>query len=344
MSSFSDLSQISDITSISRVSRSNCSRIIGRVDSLQSLFEQQCSFTHNASRNAINPHQGINHLEKTIKSLISCEESISDHIKNKIILECIKEASMNKKETLSEDVVIKLKGLLLIHDVNKYMHLSSVSKDMQEELNVLGITDLPTYNFSYEEMLDIKCYVETLLREKIHDYILRYEQMGGNMKSLLRTRDFNTHKKLFEPHEVQILHWKDKVEELSAQYETDIVKCKTLMDKWNQHKYEDVNQIYLEKAEYILLRAQVAEVQARITKLSCIMKMYKETTVTIDAYKVLNAIMDEKLSTVTNEVKEKVNLKQQYENLQNTEYDEVLQTYLQFCKAIKTKKQILQKL
>nr|XP_034185834.1 uncharacterized protein LOC117606912 [Osmia lignaria] len=344
MHSFGDLSHISDIQSISRISRSNSSRIIGRVDSLQSLFEQQCSLTHNASRNTINSTYGSNHIEKTVKCLTSCEESIGEHVKSKIILECIKEASTNEKKTLSEDVVTKLKGLLLIHKLNKYMHLPSTLKDLQEELSILGITDLPKYNFSCEEILDIKCYVETLLRDRIHEIILRYEQLGGNMKELLRSTDFNTHKKLFEPQAVRIFHWKNKVEELYVSYEVDILQYRTLMNKWNELKYKDTSQIYLEKAEYMLLQAQVAEVQARITKLSCIMKMYKETPTTVDAYKTLNAALDEKLFTIMNEIKEKENLKQQYENLQNTEYDEILKTYLHFCKAIKKKKQILEKL
>ncbi|KAK1132378.1 hypothetical protein K0M31_016486 [Melipona bicolor] len=336
MNSSSDLSQILDI---SRISRLNCSRIFGRVDSLQNLFEQQCNLSYNTNI------QESNHLEKTIKCLASCEDSIAEHVKNKLILECIKEALINVKGTLSDDVVVKLKRLLLIHELTIYMHLPSTSKNMQEELNILGITDLPKYDFSYEEISDIKCYVETLLREKIHELILRYEQLGGNMKKILRLIDCNMmRKKILESDEVQIFQWKDKIEELCNQYEADIMKCKTLMNKWNILKYKDVSKIYLEKAEHILLQAQVAEVQAKITKLSCIIKMYKETPVTIDAYRILNTTLDKKLFATLDEIKEKKNLKKQYEELQNTEYSEILKTYLHFCKAIDKKKQILEKL
>ncbi|CAL7943166.1 unnamed protein product [Xylocopa violacea] len=341
MNSFSDLSQMSDLQSISRISRVNCSRICGRIDSLQNLFEH-CSLSNNISKNTVN--QGSNHLEKIVKSLTLCEENIGDYIKSDIILKCIQEASRNVKRTLSDDVVTKLKGLLLIHELNKYMRLSPMSTSIQEESSVLGITDLPKYDLSYEQMLSIKCYVETLLREKIHAFILRYEQLGGNVKEVLKSTDCNMRKKLFESHAVQILTWKDKIEELCGQYEADIIKCKNLINKWNKLKYEDVSRIYLEKAEYILLQAQVAEVQAKITKISCIMKMYKETPVTIDAYRMLNITVEEKLFAIMNEIKEKENLKKQYENLQNTEYDEVLKIYLNFCKAIKKKKQILEKL
>ncbi|CAK9816905.1 hypothetical protein ANTPLA_LOCUS9162 [Anthophora plagiata] len=342
MSSFSDLSQISDIHSISRISRSNCSRIIGRIDSLQNLFEQQCSLTHNSNKSAVN--QRTNNLEKCVKCFILCEENIGEHIKYKVILECIEEATKNVKGTLSEGVVTKIKGLLLIHELNKYMHLPSTLKNIQEELTILGIVDLPKYDLSYEEVLDTKCCVESLLREKIHNFILRYEQQGGNMKEVLRLTDCNMRKKLFESYEVQLLQWKDKIEELCAQYEADIMKCNSLMNSWNELKYKDTSKFYSEKAKYILLQAQVAEVQAKITKLSCIMKMYKETPITIDAHRMLNTAIDEKLFSVMSEIEEKENLKKQYESLQNTEYDEVLKTYSDLCKAIKIKKQILEKL
>lgn len=343
MNSLSDLSQISDIHNISRISRVNCSRLIGRIDSLQNLFEQQCSLSSNTSR-TIQSNQGSNHLEKAVKCLSLCDESVGEYVKCKIIMECIKEASNNVKGTLSNDLVNKLKGLLLIHDINKYMYLPPTSSSNMQALNVLGIIDLPKYDLTYEENLDVKSRVETLLREKIHDFILRYEQFGGNMKEVVRSNECNAHKKMFEPDDVQILQWKDKIQQLCIQYETDIMKFKTLMNKWDGMKYKDMNTIYFNKAEYILIQAQVAEVQAKITKLSCILRMFKETPVTVDAHKTLNTALDEKMFSVMNEIKEKQHLKSQYETLQNKEYDEVLKTYLDFCNSIKKKKQLLHKL
>ncbi|XP_054015244.1 uncharacterized protein LOC128896088 [Hylaeus anthracinus] len=342
MSNYGDLSQISDIHSISRISRVSCSRLMGRADSLRNIFERQCSFTRNSSRNITNLNQGTNYLQKIIRCFNQCEESISEHVKSKIILECIKEAALNVKGILSENVVNKLKGLLLIHECNKYMHMPSTSNNLHEKLTVLGIRDLPNYVLSYEEIINVKCYTETLLREKIHSFILRYDSLGGNMKEIMRSTESNVRTTLFDIHEVQMLEWKDKIEEMCSQYEVDIVKYRTLINKWKNLKYKDTNAIYLQKAEYILLQAQVAQVQAKITKLTCIMRMYKETPVTIDAYKILNAAIDEKLFVTMNEVKEKENLKKHYESLQNSEYDEVLKTYLYFCKAIKIKKQILE--
>ena len=344
MSRFTDLSQLSDLQNISRISRLNCSRMMGRVDSLQNLYEPQHSFTSNASRNVTNSNQGTVQTQKAVKYLTLCEESIGEYAKSKIILDCLKEASLNAKRSLSAGVVTKLQGLLQIHEVNKYMHLPSNSKNAQEESMVLGITDLPKYDFTYEETLSIKCCVETILREKIQKFLLRYEELGGNMKEVLRSTDCNMRKKLFEPHDVQLLQWKDKIEELCAQYRADIAKCRILINNWNQLKYQDISRTYSEQAEYMLLQAQVAEVQAKITKLSCIMRMYKETPVTIDAHRILNTAIDEKLFAVMNEIKEKENLKKQYENLQNTEYDEILKTYLHFCQAIKKKKKILEQL
>lgn len=147
---------------------------MGKLDSLQNLSGQQYSLIHNASKIGTNQNQESNHLQKAAKCLTLCEESIGDHIKSKVILKCIQDATTNTKETLSKDVVSKLKGLLLMHEVDKYMHLPSTSKKKQEKLTVLGITDLPEYDLSYEEKLDVKCSIEASLREKIHDFILRF--------------------------------------------------------------------------------------------------------------------------------------------------------------------------
>ncbi|XP_076246801.1 uncharacterized protein LOC143186869 [Calliopsis andreniformis] len=345
MNSFGDLSHISDIC-IPRISRLNSNQIIGRAESMPNLLEQQSCFSHSTSKNVTHPNQDYNHLQKAVKYLTLCEESIGEFAKNEIVLDCLKEVSLNKKGTLSEGVTNKLRGLLSIHELNKYMRLSLPATSLgnvQEESSVLGITDFPKYDFTHEEVLDIRCYVETLLREKIHEFVLRYENLGGNMKEVLKSTNCNMRKKLFEPYEIQLFGWKDKIEELCSQYEADILKAIALINQWNTLKYQDTNQIYLEKAEYLLLQAQVAEMQAKITKLSCIIKMFKETPITIDAHRILNAAVDEKLFVVMNEIKEKENLRSQYEKLKNTEYDEVLKTYLHFCQAIKKKKQILEK-
>nr|XP_033325472.1 uncharacterized protein LOC117219996 [Megalopta genalis] len=341
--SFSDLSQISDIHSISRISRVNCSRLMGRVDSLQNLTDH-CNFINSTNRSTICQNQGSNHLQKAIQNLALLEESIGNHAKNKLILKCIKEASMNTNKTLSEHTVSKLKGLLLIHEINEYMHLPPTSLNVQEKLTILGITDVPEYDLDYEEKLNIKCYVEALLREKIHDFVLSYKQLGGNMKEVMRSNDCNMRKKLFQPYEIEMYQCKDKIEELCEQYKADITRCKSLLDSWRNLKYKDLNRIYLEKAEFVLVEAEIAKVKAQITKLSCIKNMFMETPMTIEAYKTLNSILDEKLFATMNEIKQKENLKKQYDNLQSAEYSSILKTYLQFCKAIQKKRQILEKL
>ncbi|KAG7205365.1 hypothetical protein KM043_007365 [Ampulex compressa] len=342
MNSFSDLSQLSDISSISRISRSNNSRFITTTDSLHNLLEYQSNITHNASKISTTSNSGNSCLEKAYKSLSLCEDSTADYVKNKMIVDCIKEASSNAGKRLSENVVAKLKGLLVLHEMDKYMHFPPTVKHTQEELTVLGITDLPKYELGYEERLDIKCCVESILREKIHKFILRYESSGVVLKEILRNNERNAPSRLLESHSMRILQWKDKIDQLCTQYEVDILKSKDLIEKWSQLKYKDMTKIYLIKSEHLLLQAEVAEVQAKITKLSCIMRMFKETPTTIHAFKMLSEIVEEKLNALTNNIRNKEDLKKSYDNLKGTEYDNVLKNYLHFCKAIKKKKQILE--
>lgn len=137
------------------------------------------------------------------------------------------------------------------------------------------------------------------------------------------------------------VQWQNTIEELILQCRSDLSEYASLIDKWNKLKYEDMSQASLEETEHLLLQAQVAELQAKITKLSCTIRMFKETPSTVDAFRALNRLVEEKLEEVTDEIRQKEDLKKLYDNLKNTEYDQVLQTYLQLCNAIKRKKHIL---
>lgn len=168
----------------------------------------------------------------------------------------------------------------------------------------------------------------------------RYEAIGGNIKEALKSNEYNMRYKNLEC-DMRIIEWKNKIEEAIVEYESALQKYTNLMSKWNTLKYEDMSKAYLEKSEYLLLQAQIAELQMKISKLSCKIKMFKETPTTIDAFRLLNQVLEEKLKTVTDEIHQKEKLKRLYENLKNTEYDQVLKNYKEFCKAIKKKEQIL---
>ncbi|XP_011139956.1 uncharacterized protein LOC105183471 isoform X2 [Harpegnathos saltator] len=171
--------------------------------------------------------------------------------------------------------------------------------------------------------------------------ILRYETLGGNVKETLKSNEYNMRYKNLECYNTQIMEWKSRIEEASLEYESALQKYINLMDKWNKLKYEDMSKTYLEKSEHLLLQAQVANLQAKITKLSCRIKMFKETPTTIDAFRLLNQVIEEKLKAVTNEIHQKEELKKLYENLKNTEYDEVVKNYTELCKAVKKREQML---
>lgn len=159
-----------DISSISAISQSS-SRLISRVDSSQSLLDNHSSTVRSSDRLAIT--QETNAIEKTINYLILCEENINEHIKTNIVYQCLKKASLNHKDVLSRSTASKLRILLLIHELDKYMHLPSTSEHMQDKLMLLGIIDLPPCILNLDEKLEVKCCIETMLREIIHDMILR---------------------------------------------------------------------------------------------------------------------------------------------------------------------------
>lgn len=105
------------------------------------------------------------------KALGSCEESSSDYAKLKLISDCLTEIVVIKSNGIEKDTLTKLQELLKIHRVKKYVHLPNTSKEVTEEITMLGLCDLPKFEFSYEEQLAIKSCLEAKLREKIHSFI-----------------------------------------------------------------------------------------------------------------------------------------------------------------------------
>lgn len=159
-----------DISSISAISSSS-NRLFGRGNSLLSSLDH--SSVIKGSNNKPTTNQETNANDKAVKSLVLCEESIHEHIKANIVYQCVKEASLNQNNILSKSIASKLQALLSIHELDKYMHLPSSTKHVQDDLMLLGIINLPVFDLTLDEKSDVRCCVETMLREKIHDQLSR---------------------------------------------------------------------------------------------------------------------------------------------------------------------------
>lgn len=99
------------------------------------------------------------------------EESTCNYAKYKLIYQSLEDLCQNQNSSLKKNTVEKLKKLLAIHEVKKYIHLPNYSKSSKDELSLLGILELPEQKFTYEEQLEIKSCLETKLREKMHNFI-----------------------------------------------------------------------------------------------------------------------------------------------------------------------------
>lgn len=141
------------------------------MDLSQSLLDHHSSAIKNSNKPATT-HE-INSMETMMKSLTLCEENMCEYMKANMVYQCIKEACFNHKNILSKNTVTKLKEFLLTHELDKYIHLPFSPKHMQDNLTLLGIDNLPSSDLTFDEKLEIKCCVEIMLREKIHDMILR---------------------------------------------------------------------------------------------------------------------------------------------------------------------------
>ncbi|XP_015189723.1 PREDICTED: uncharacterized protein LOC107073548 [Polistes dominula] len=339
-----DFSQLSDISTISRISRS--SQLMGRLDSilLSNELEHHSSLIQNNKATTAPEQDHHDVFREVTKSFIDCQNSISEYAKVQLIYECLKEICLNKNIALPDETKDKLKGLLESYEINKIKDISITLKQGLEDLSILGIQDFPKYKLSYEERLNVKACVDALMQEKLHDFLLKYEELGGNVKELQKLNSLNTNNQLTENTDLELLKWKDKFDNILAHYKDRLIQSTDLINEWRKVKNEDVKEIYDKKAQILSLQSQIAEVQAKVAKLTCLIKMYTETPKTIESYKILNNTLDDKMLELSNEIKRKSHLKKLYLDLQNTEYDNILKTYLHLCSAIKKKKQIMEML
>lgn len=172
-------------------------------------------------------------------------------------------------------------------------------------------------------------------------FLPRYAKLGGNTRD---PRDLDNAPYLIRFNESLLTDWKEKIGEVCNEYQRDVMKLAELLEDWKKLKYDDVEEINVKRAGTKLLQAQIAEIQARITKLSCTLKMLRETPTTISAFKTISHDLNEKIANVEGEIRKKKLLKRQYEDLQGTEYDEVLKRYLDLCATIKKEERLLEML
>lgn len=159
---------------------SNISRISKLNNSIQFKLDSFCNTSEWRSCRDITSNFLVDSHKKEFKKLpeftkvgkaISIgEESYSDYAKLKLIIDCIEEV-INDKNITDASILKKLRDFITVYNVKKCLYLPSHSKDIKEDLTLLGIIDLPQYEFSYEEQLSIKSCLEAKLREKIHSFL-----------------------------------------------------------------------------------------------------------------------------------------------------------------------------
>ncbi|XP_012272792.1 uncharacterized protein LOC105695626 [Orussus abietinus] len=335
MSSFSDLSRLSDISGVSRISSST--RVIGK-------SELACSSEYSvreSNKRIVNPFLINVDADKVVEAFRSCEDSICEYARFKIILDCVKQVSRNVDNGLSEETAQKLKRLLIAYESKKFLQLPAISIESLEELTILGITDLPKITFSYEEKMDIKSCAASIIRNRIHRFLLNYEKSGGNLKKLIQKKDSKVLKKVLNCQERDILRCKTEVEEVCTGYKKDLLKGNTLLNRWKDMKHEAMGVVHLRSIEYLLLQAQVAELQAEVARLTCTLRLFNETPITLDAFKILSTDINEKIFDAQEEIKRKTNLKKLYNDVESPEYNEILKRYKDLNRAIIKRKQFL---
>lgn len=148
------------MSNISRISKSNNS--LYRVESSSNL-DFRSSFQKNDSKKYADTLQ-VN------KNLGLCEDSTCEYAKLLQVEKCLQEIAFSKGSKLNFQLQQKLKTLLMVHDIKKFTHLENESKDVTEELTLLGLIDIEKPVFTFDEQALIKKCLESKLRDKLNSF------------------------------------------------------------------------------------------------------------------------------------------------------------------------------
>ncbi|KAK0163643.1 hypothetical protein PV327_007306 [Microctonus hyperodae] len=289
-------------------------------------------------------------LEKISNDLAKCEDTICQKAILELIFKCVESVSAAEEKneycmTMTPELLIKLRQVILANNIEKYLKLPSL-KDRQndDKLTILGIMNIPIVEFSRDEKKIIKSAVESELLNRIHSFLIRYEKFGGNLIETMGNNESIARQNLFKFNEIILPHWNNKINEMCNEYHRNIFICYDLLNEWQKLKHDDMEELTLKKAQSKLCQAQIAEIQAHLTKMTCAIKMFKEIPVTAQAFIILARTVEEKLSNIQAEIKIKKGLLKQYEDLRGTEYDDILRRYLDICSTIEKDERLLNSL
>lgn len=104
------------------------------------------------------------------KSLGLCEESTCEYAKLLQVEKCLQDLATSKDSKLNIELQQKLKKLLMVHEVKKFSHIPNDSRDVTEELTLLGLTDIEKPEFTLDEQTLIKRCLESKLRDKLSSF------------------------------------------------------------------------------------------------------------------------------------------------------------------------------
>ncbi|XP_014224923.1 uncharacterized protein LOC106651087 [Trichogramma pretiosum] len=338
MSSIDDSSIIAGLSNLSRISKVNNTTLY-KFDSTCNTSEWRSMLT-DFQKTDLKKNSDYTKINQALRSV---EDSTAEYAILQMMYECLQNTIDSEASGMDNKTLNKLRDLVSIHEIKKHLHLPNNSKDHKDELSLLGIIDLPKYEFTYEEQLSIKNCLETKAKEKLDKFIQIYKSYVGTIKNLSKNNESMLCQRFQQKGELENIHWKEKIEEVCYEYQRDLLYCLELLKQWEDIKSR-VNKKNTKDAENLLLQAEIAEKKAMITKLTCTIRMYLETPVTVDAFRILNNSLDDKLASVTQEIQTKNDLLKAYSALNGTEYDEILRKYLEICHVIKKKKKLLEQL
>ncbi|KRT83437.1 hypothetical protein AMK59_4714 [Oryctes borbonicus] len=237
------------------------------------------------------------------------------------ISRCISESS-----ELSDEVKKKVKNVLLSAEVNSCLKLNT--KHSEETL--LGLSDLRIDELSYQE--------EEELNQVFHNY----------SKSIADSFMHNVPKLMQEPNSTDLfrlnmqdkvlLEARDKLKDIQETYMENLKIMYDLLQELLQLRFHDTKDLVGSKLNEYSTKSKMYDLQSKIIKEKAMVDISNEKSFSFVAYeKLLRDIIDQQ-KECQQQVDDLIDLKEKYKFIACKEYDEILQSYLQYKAALERKK------
>lgn len=277
--------------------------------------------------------QEISHLMELLNS------EFKKNVHYKVIYSILKEYA-SQDDNSNQNLKTKINNILSSHNASQTIMINS-SRDNRH--NILGIEDITSsVAISYAdrnilfEILRSKVVEKRTALEK-HLCKLKLEN-GIDKCSDIKKENYSSALLNASPDDRCLMDYREKLLFEQEKYVNQLLELKRLLLELIEIRLKELPEIAELKIKQYQVKDKINQLKSVFTKAKCQMEIFTETTYSLKAYTNLMDDVKKQQEEYQNEIETLQELKKKYAEVSSKQYNEILQSYVQYKTSIEKKK------